>query len=95
MKNKATLLVGFAALLVGVLLLYSATYTVRFNEFAIRTRIDGDSMVVREAGLHFKLPFVFASVAILDIAPVQHQYCLSSHIGLIFSFNNTDNFAIE
>ena len=66
MKNKATLLVGFAALLVGVLLLYSATYTVRFNEFAIRTRIDGDSMVVREAGLHFKLPFVFASVVKFD-----------------------------
>ncbi len=66
MKNKATLLVGFAALLVGVLLLYSATYTVRFNEFAIRTRIDGDSEVVRDAGLHFKLPFVFASVAKFD-----------------------------
>ena len=73
MKNKVTFVV--AILLLVLLLLYSITYQVRFDEVAVVTRFgraEGESAVrnaraeVDESGLHFKLPYPIDAVKTYD-----------------------------
>jgi membrane protease subunit HflC len=65
--NRA-LAVGVGLLLVVLLLLFSTTYTVRFNEVAIKATFGqtDDSSVVREPGLHFQWPIFIDKVTKLD-----------------------------
>lgn len=55
-----------AVLIVLVLILFNTTYTVNFHELAVTTRLGRPAGIVREPGLHFKLPFFIDSVAKLD-----------------------------
>ena len=55
-----------AILLVFVLILFNTTFTVNFHEVAIKTRLGRPAGIIREPGLHFKLPFFIDSVAKLD-----------------------------
>ncbi|MDE0888303.1 MAG: SPFH domain-containing protein [Phycisphaerales bacterium] len=55
-----------ALLLVFVLILFNTTFTVNFHEVAIKTRLGRPAGIIREPGLHFKLPFFIDSVAKLD-----------------------------
>jgi membrane protease subunit HflC len=57
-----------ALLLFVLLVLFTTTYTVRFNEVAIRTTFGqvGEGSVVRDAGLKFKLPAPIQRVTRLD-----------------------------
>ena len=73
MKNTVTFVV--AIVLLVLLLLYSITYQVRFDEVAVVTRFgraEGDSAVrnakaeVDESGLHFKLPYPIDAVKTYD-----------------------------
>jgi membrane protease subunit HflC len=63
---------SLAAIIVVVLLaslvLFSTTYTVRYNEIAIRTRFGqtDDQSIVRQAGLHWRLPFFADQVTTID-----------------------------
>lgn len=66
MTRSIALLIGLVLLV--VLILFSTTYTVRYNEVAIRTRFgktDGDS-VIRNAGLHFRLPLFADRITTID-----------------------------
>ncbi|MDY7108708.1 MAG: SPFH domain-containing protein [Planctomycetota bacterium] len=65
--NRA-LAVGVGLLLVVLLLLFSTTYTVRFNEVAIKATFGqtDESSVVREPGLHFQWPIFIDKVTKLD-----------------------------
>lgn len=64
MKKTIPLIVGI--LLLGVLFLFNTTYTVAFNEVAIKTRFGRQQGVEREPGLHFKAPFFVDRVTKLD-----------------------------
>ena len=55
-----------AILIVLVLILFNTTFTVNFHEVAVKTRLGRPAGIVREPGLHFKLPFFIDSVAKLD-----------------------------
>jgi membrane protease subunit HflC len=63
-------LIGFivGTILVVALLLFSMTYTVNFHEVAIKTRFGrtGADSVVRDAGLHFKLPLIADRITKID-----------------------------
>ena len=65
--NKTIAIVVGAVILVTMLLI-SMTYTVSFHEVGIRTQFGkaSESSVVRDAGLHFRLPFFADSVTALD-----------------------------
>lgn len=54
--------------LLASLVLFSTTYTVRFNEIAIRTRFGqtNDQSIVREAGLQWRLPFFADQITTID-----------------------------
>lgn len=65
---KKTIAVVVGVMLVVMLLLFSATYTVRYNEVAIKTRFGkiGDKSVQKEPGLHFRLPLFAENVVKYD-----------------------------
>ncbi|MGY8752875.1 MAG: SPFH domain-containing protein, partial [Phycisphaerales bacterium] len=73
MKRPIVIVTGIALLF--ILLLFSMTYTVSFHEVGIRTRFGetSDNSIVREAGLHFRLPFFADSVVLLDTRMKIHQ----------------------
>jgi len=64
---------GLAILL--ILLLFSMTYTISFHEVGIHSRFGetSEESIVREPGLHLRLPFFADSVAILDTRLKIHQ----------------------
>ena len=61
-----TITAAISGLIVLVLVLYSTTYTVNFHELAVTTRLGREAGIVREPGIHLKLPFFIDSVATLD-----------------------------
>jgi membrane protease subunit HflC len=66
MKKALPIIIGLGLLL--VLVAFTTTYTVRFDEVAIKTRFGrttADS-IVEEPGLHFRLPLFAERVAHLD-----------------------------
>lgn len=65
--NRA-LAVGVGLLLVVLFLLFSTTYTVRFNEVAIKATFGraNENSVIREEGLHFQWPIFIDKVTKLD-----------------------------
>ncbi len=73
MKRPLAICSGITLLL--ILLLFSMTYTVSFHEVGIRSRFGQTSQdsIVREAGLHFRLPFFADSVTLLDTRTKIHQ----------------------
>ncbi len=66
MKRPIVIFAGISLLI--ILLLFSMTYTVTFYEVGIRSRFGqtNENSVVREAGLHFRLPFFADAVTLLD-----------------------------
>ena len=77
MKRPIVIVAGIALLL--ILLAFSMTYTVSFHEVGIRSRFGqtNENSVVREAGLHFRLPFFADSVTLLDTRMKIHQSPMS------------------
>jgi len=73
MKRPLAIFSGIALLL--ILLLFSMTYTVSFHEVGIRSRFGqtSEDSIVREAGLHFRLPFFADTVTLLDTRMKIHQ----------------------
>jgi len=73
MRRPIVIVLGFVILF--ILLLFSMTYTVSFHEVGIQSRFGetSEKSIVREAGLHFRLPFFADSVAILDTRIKIHQ----------------------
>lgn len=73
MKRPIAIFSGIALLL--ILLLFSMTYTVSFHEVGIRSRFGQTSVdsIVRDAGLHFRLPFFADTVTLLDTRMKIHQ----------------------
>ena len=66
MKKVAAIIIGLVILF--VLLLFSMTYSVGFNEIALKShfgKVDASS-IVREPGLHFRWPFFADSVTTYD-----------------------------
>ena len=65
---KKTIAVVVGVMLLVMLLLFSATYTVRYNEVAIKTRFGkiGDNSVQKDPGLHFRLPLFAENVVKYD-----------------------------
>ena len=66
MKKTVAIVVG--AVILVVLLVFSMTYSISFNEVGIRTRFGkiDETSIVREPGLHFRLPFFADSVDTFD-----------------------------
>lgn len=77
MKRPIVIVAGIALLL--ILLVFSMTYTVTFHEVGIRSRFGqtDENSVVRDAGLHFRLPFFADSVTLLDTRMKIHQSPMS------------------
>jgi len=66
MKKATAIIVGLVIL--GVLILFSMTFTVAYNQVAIRStfgKVD-EASIIREPGLHFRLPFFADSVTLYD-----------------------------
>jgi membrane protease subunit HflC len=61
-----TITASVAGLIVLVLILFNTTFTVNFHELAVTTRLGRPAGIVREPGLHLKLPFFIDTVAKLD-----------------------------
>ena len=51
-----TITAAVAGIIVLVLILFNTTFTVNFHELAVTTRLGREAGIVREPGLHFKLP---------------------------------------
>jgi len=66
MKKTFAIVVGLIVVL--VLVIFSTTFSVSYNEIAIRSRFGkvGEDSIVREPGLHFRLPFFIDSIHLLD-----------------------------
>lgn len=66
MKKLVAIVVGLVIL--AVLLLFSMTYSISYNEVGIRSRFGkiDESSIIREPGLHFRLPFFADSVQPFD-----------------------------
>lgn len=73
MKRPIVIVAGLAILC--ILLLFSMTYTVSFHQVGIQSRFGetSEQSIVREPGLHFRLPFFADSIAILDTRLQIHQ----------------------
>ena len=73
MRKPLVITVGLAIFF--ILLLFSMTYTVSFHEIGIQSRFGetSEDSIVRDAGLHFRLPFFADSVVILDTRMQIHQ----------------------
>tara|TARA_B100000900_G_scaffold366810_1_gene342904 strand:- start:67 stop:999 length:933 start_codon:yes stop_codon:yes gene_type:complete len=61
-----TITATVAGTIVLVLILFNTTFTVNFHELAVSTRLGREAGIVRDPGLHFKLPFFIDTVAKLD-----------------------------
>jgi membrane protease subunit HflC len=61
-----TITAVIAGIIVLVLILFNTTFTVNFHELAVTTRLGRPAGIVREPGLHLKLPFFIDTVAKLD-----------------------------
>ena len=66
MKKVVAIIVGL--IILAVLLLFSMTYTVSYHEVGIRSRFGkiDESSIIKEPGLHFRLPFFADSVQTFD-----------------------------
>ena len=66
--KKTIVAVVSVMILVGMLLLFTSTYTVRYHEVAIKTRFGniGENSVQTEPGLHFRLPLFIEKVVTYD-----------------------------
>lgn len=66
MKKTVAIVVGL--IVVGVLVIFSSTFSVAYNEIVIRSRFGkvDESSIVRDPGLHFRLPFFVDSIHHLD-----------------------------
>jgi len=73
MRRPLVIATGFT--IFCILLLFSMTFTVSFHEVGILSRFGetSENSIVREPGLHFRLPFFADSVAILDTRLKIHQ----------------------
>ncbi len=73
MRKPLVIVTGF--IILSILLLFSMTYTVSFHEVGIQSRFGetSEDSIVRDAGLHFRLPFFADSVAIIDTRINIHQ----------------------
>jgi modulator of FtsH protease HflC len=73
MKRPIVIILGLALLF--ILLLFSMTYTISFYEVGIRSRFGQttDESIVRDSGLHFRLPFFADAVVLLDTRMKIHQ----------------------
>ncbi len=73
MRRPLVIATGFAILC--ILLLFSMTYTVSFHEVGIQSRFGETSQesIVRDPGLHFRLPFFADSISIIDTRLKIHQ----------------------
>jgi membrane protease subunit HflC len=62
------LAIGVGLLLLAALLLFSTTYTVKYNEVAVRATFGqaDDESIVRDAGLHYRLPVFIDDIEKLD-----------------------------
>jgi len=65
---KKTVAIVAGVVILAVLLIFSMTYSISFNEVGIRSRFGKiDQMsIIREPGLHFRLPFFADSVDTFD-----------------------------
>ena len=66
MKKVVAIIVGL--IILAVLLLFSMTHTVSYHEVGIRSRFGkiDESSIIKEPGLHFRLPFFADSVQTFD-----------------------------
>jgi membrane protease subunit HflC len=66
MKKASAIIIGVVIL--GILAIFSMTFTVAYNEVAIQSRFGkvNEDSIVRDAGLHFRLPFFADSVHLYD-----------------------------
>lgn len=66
MKKVVAIIVGL--IILAVLLLFSMTYSVSYHEVGIRSRFGkiDESSIIKEPGLHFRLPFFADSVQTFD-----------------------------
>jgi membrane protease subunit HflC len=66
MKKFVAIIVGL--IILAVLLLFSITYKISYSEVGIRSRFGkiDESSIIREPGLHFRLPFFADSVDTFD-----------------------------
>lgn len=73
MKRPLAIFSGITLLL--ILLLFSMTYTVSFHEVGIRSRFGQttEDSIVRDPGLHFRLPFFADTITLLDTRTKIHQ----------------------
>ncbi|MCH2147354.1 MAG: hypothetical protein MK073_06020 [Phycisphaerales bacterium] len=73
MRRPIVVVTGIVILL--ILVLFSMTYTVSFHEVGIKSRFGQttEDSVIRDAGLHFRLPFFADSVTLLDTRLKIHQ----------------------
>jgi membrane protease subunit HflC len=68
LKLKSVFIPVFAIIFILILVAFSATYTVRFTEIAVKTTFGSanDDSIVDDPGLHFKWPYPFQSVTKYD-----------------------------
>lgn len=73
MRRPLVIITGLV--IFSILLLFSMTYTVSFHEVGIQSRFGetSEKSIVRDAGLHFRLPFFADSVSIIDTRLKIHQ----------------------
>jgi len=73
MRRPIVIAAGLAILC--ILLLFSMTYTISFHEVGIQSRFGetSEASIIREPGLHFRLPFFADSIAIIDTRLKIHQ----------------------
>ncbi|MDF1810172.1 MAG: SPFH domain-containing protein [Phycisphaerales bacterium] len=67
-KLKKQTIPLFAILFLGVIVLFSASFTVRFTETAVKTRFGSanENSIITEPGFKWKLPYPFESVTKYD-----------------------------
>ncbi len=67
-KLKRLTIPVFGVLFVGVIVLFSASFTVRFTETAVKTRFGSanEDSIITEPGFKWKLPYPFESVTKYD-----------------------------
>ncbi len=67
-KLKRLTIPVFGVLFVGVIVLFSASFTVRFTETAVKTRFGSanENSIITEPGFKWKLPYPFESVTKYD-----------------------------
>ena len=68
MQMKKSIAITVGLIVVAVLAIFSTTFSVAYNEIAIRSRFGkvDESSIVREPGLHFRLPFFADAIHPID-----------------------------